>query len=131
MNQNSPGIQQHHTHEVQTVHLGLPPHPQRRDDPAPVGGQYDSQRALDSRPVIDMARGVLAATYHCSADQAFDFLVRASQHANVKLRLIAQVLVDTTQGKELSEPVRAHVRAAVDVVCGTDRQARSAVSTGG
>jgi hypothetical protein len=66
--------------------------------------------------VIDMARGVLAAT---------------SQHANVKLRLIAQALVDTTLGTELPEPVRAHVRAAVDAVCGADGQARSAFSAGG
>lgn len=89
------------------------------------------RRALASRPVIDIARGVLTATYHCSPDQAWDILVRASQHTNVKLRLIAQALVDTTQGKELRDVRRAQVTAAVDAVCGPNESAGSAFSTDG
>ena len=89
------------------------------------------RRALESRPVIDIARGVLTATYHCSPDQAWDILVRASQHANVKLRMIAQALVDTTQGKELPDALRAQVTAAVDAVCGPDGPVGSAFGTDG
>ncbi|MFL6135356.1 MAG: ANTAR domain-containing protein [Nocardioidaceae bacterium] len=32
--------------------------------------------------------------YHLTEDRAFSFLVRASSHANVKLRDIAQAMVD-------------------------------------
>jgi len=53
------------------------------------------QNALDSRAVIEQAKGVLMAQHHCSADQAFDMLVRLSQQSNRKLREIAQALVES------------------------------------
>ena len=37
------------------------------------------RRALDSRPLIEQAKGLLMAERECSADQAFDFLVQMSQ----------------------------------------------------
>ncbi len=38
------------------------------------------RRALDSRPLIEQAKGLLMAERECSADQAFDFLVRCRRN---------------------------------------------------
>jgi two-component system, response regulator / RNA-binding antiterminator len=52
--------------------------------------------ALGSRAVIDQAKGILMATRRCGADEAFDLLVHASQTRNVKLRTVAEDLVERT-----------------------------------
>jgi hypothetical protein len=51
--------------------------------------------ALASRDVIGQAQGILMEREKISADDAFDILRRASQRLNIKLRDIAQSLVDT------------------------------------
>jgi GAF domain-containing protein len=51
--------------------------------------------ALGSREVIGQAQGILMERERISADQAFDVLRRASQYLNIKLREVAQTLVDT------------------------------------
>jgi GAF domain-containing protein len=51
--------------------------------------------ALSSREVIGQAQGILMERERIPADQAFDVLRRASQYLNVKLREVAQTLVDT------------------------------------
>jgi GAF domain-containing protein len=51
--------------------------------------------AMRSRAVIEQAKGILMArSPHLSADDAFDLLRKASQRENVKLRDIAQRIVD-------------------------------------
>jgi GAF domain-containing protein len=50
--------------------------------------------ALHSRKVIGQAIGILMERYQMDEDRAFAFLVRASSHGNVKLRQVAQELVD-------------------------------------
>jgi GAF domain-containing protein len=55
------------------------------------------QKALDSRAVIDQAKGILMGGHHCSPDAAFDLLVRQSRDTNRKLRDIAQDIVDDVQ----------------------------------
>jgi GAF domain-containing protein len=52
------------------------------------------QTALTSRAVIDQAKGILMGQQRIDAEAAFDVLRRASQRENVKLRDIAQRLVD-------------------------------------
>jgi GAF domain-containing protein len=52
--------------------------------------------AMQSRAVIEQAKGVLMATRHCDADTAFADLVSLSQHSHRKLREVAQALVDST-----------------------------------
>ncbi len=54
--------------------------------------------ALDSRKVIDMALGILIARHHCSPDEAFALLSKASQNHNRKLRDLAQSLVESEGG---------------------------------
>jgi len=65
----------------------------------------DLQVALGSREVIGQAQGILMERERITAQQAFDLLRRASQHLNVKLRDVAQELVDTG-AVPVSEPTR-------------------------
>ena len=53
------------------------------------------QRALESRAVIDQAKGVLVERYKLTPDQAFQLLAQASMNANRKVRDIADHLVHT------------------------------------
>lgn len=54
------------------------------------------EKALESRGVIDQAKGILMAQRRCSADDAFQVLVELSQRSNRKLRDVAQELVRAT-----------------------------------
>ena len=51
--------------------------------------------ALDSRAVIDQAKGILMERFKLSADQAFSALARVSMEHNTKVRDIAQRFVQT------------------------------------
>jgi GAF domain-containing protein len=53
------------------------------------------QTALVSREIIGQAQGILMERERITAEQAFDLLRRSSQHLNLKLRDVAQELVDT------------------------------------
>jgi GAF domain-containing protein len=53
------------------------------------------QEAMLSRAVIEQAKGILMAERGCDEDTAFDLLRAASQRQNVKLREVAQRLVDS------------------------------------
>ena len=57
------------------------------------------QHAMESRAVIEQAKGILMAVQRCSADAAFDILVRASQNQNRKLRAIASEIVERHTAK--------------------------------
>jgi GAF domain-containing protein len=50
--------------------------------------------AMKHRAVIEQAKGMLMTTQGCDEDDAFQLLVRASQRENLKLRDIAQRIVD-------------------------------------
>jgi len=50
--------------------------------------------AMHSRKTIGQAIGIVMERYDVSEDAAFGFLVRASQAGNLKLREVAQALVD-------------------------------------
>ncbi len=51
------------------------------------------ERALDSRAVIDQAKGVLMAVHGVDADGAFAMLVETSQRTNTKVRVVAEELL--------------------------------------
>jgi GAF domain-containing protein len=55
-------------------------------------------RAMQSRAVIEQAKGMLMSTYRISADAAFDLLVQRSQTENHKLRDVAIDIVDQAGG---------------------------------
>jgi ANTAR domain-containing protein len=51
------------------------------------------RRALESRAVIEQAKGIAMERYGLTADVAWAWLVRTSQNRNVKLRVVAEELV--------------------------------------
>ncbi len=73
--------------------------------------------ALLSRSLIEQAKGIVMAKEACSAAEAFDRLRGASQNNHVKLRTVAQLLVDSVAEKPTSRfagndarPVRQRAR---------------------
>ncbi|MCA1220139.1 ANTAR domain-containing protein [Streptomyces sp. 8L] len=71
------------------------------------------RHALESHPVIDMARGLVMAAGGCTPDDAWRVLVEVSQHTNIKLRDIAQSLVDGVDGPPPAPPVREALNASL------------------
>jgi GAF domain-containing protein len=55
------------------------------------------RKAMESRAVIEQAKGMIMARDRCTADEAFDMLNRISQQQNVKLRDLAQIIVDSAR----------------------------------
>jgi GAF domain-containing protein len=55
--------------------------------------------AIASRKVIGQAIGILMERYQIDEDRAFQFLIRASQTGNLKLKAVAEELVTTTNGR--------------------------------
>jgi GAF domain-containing protein len=53
------------------------------------------QTALESRAVIDQAKGILMERHKLTAEQAFQVLAQASMRGNIKLRDVADQLVHT------------------------------------
>lgn len=62
--------------------------------------------ALGTREIIGEALGILMERERITSDQAFDILRRASQHLNIKLRDVAQNLVDTGESPDTGESGR-------------------------
>ena len=60
-----------------------------------VGRAEHLRAALDSRAVIDQAKGILMERFKMSADQAFSALARLSMESNTKVRDIAERFVET------------------------------------
>jgi GAF domain-containing protein len=59
------------------------------------------QAALVTRELIGQAQGILIERERITADQAFGVLRQASQHLNIKLREVAQNLVDTGERPDI------------------------------
>ncbi|MGW3312761.1 ANTAR domain-containing protein [Streptomyces sp. NPDC001073] len=74
------------------------------------------KRAMLTRPVIDLARGVLMASYGLSPEAAWNVLADVSQRTNTKLHQLAEELVDSVNGPPLSQSLRQQLTAAVDAV---------------
>jgi GAF domain-containing protein len=56
----------------------------------------DMRRAMETRAVIEQAKGILVAQRHCTPEQAFELLTRLSQTTHRKLRDCAADLVTST-----------------------------------
>ncbi|WP_308124829.1 ANTAR domain-containing protein [Streptomyces sp. NEAU-YJ-81] len=78
-------------------------------------------QALESRAVIDQARGMVMALAPCSSDRAWDLLVDVSQHCNIKLRDVAAALVAMTTDR-LPEPIQRELRRALRRLHMADRR---------
>ncbi|MDN3020399.1 ANTAR domain-containing protein [Streptomyces sp. S.PB5] len=71
------------------------------------------RRAMQTRGLIDLARGILMATFSLSAEEAWTVLVMTSQNTNTKLHRTARQLVDSVRGEPLPAAPRRHLSAAV------------------
>ena len=49
---------------------------------------------LETRAVIEQAKGILMATYRCGPDEALDLLHRASRAGGLKMHTLAAKVVD-------------------------------------
>jgi GAF domain-containing protein len=65
----------------------------------------DLAQAMKSRATIEQAKGILMGAQRCSADEAFQVLVRASQRENRKLREIADAIVARTIDSHNKVPI--------------------------
>ncbi|MFD7859396.1 ANTAR domain-containing protein [Streptomyces microflavus] len=68
------------------------------------------EQAVVSHAVIDQASGMLMAWTRCSPQEAWAKLVRVSQHANVKVRLVAEAVVAAAEGGEVPLEINRHLR---------------------
>ncbi|MDG4865425.1 ANTAR domain-containing protein [Streptomyces sp. T-3] len=104
------------------------PELRRVPTPAPVAEEVDPlaaemselrarndqlSRALNSRAVIDQARGMVMVLAPCSSERAWGLLVDVSQRCNVKLRIVAAALVATADDEALPEHMRRELRGAL------------------
>ncbi|MFF5138469.1 ANTAR domain-containing protein [Streptomyces sp. NPDC013157] len=105
----------------------------------PQGGNADDgvlrtevvqlRRAMRTRPDIDLARGVLMATFGLSPDAAWEVLVTTSQHTNTKLHHLARDVLTTVHGAALPDAVRKQLTAAVATARRTDGRPSGATPT--
>ncbi|MDF3140577.1 MULTISPECIES: anti-sigma factor antagonist [unclassified Streptomyces] len=104
------------------------PSPDSQDAPAQhahdtqtsEGADYDLRievaqlrRAMQTRPTIDLARGILMASFSLSSEEAWTVLVAASQNTNTKLHSLAGDLVTAVKGDALSDAVQEQLSSAV------------------
>lgn len=71
------------------------------------------RRAMQTRPTIDLARGILMASFSLSSDEAWTVLVAASQNTNTKLHALAGDLVTAVKGDALPEALQEQLSSAV------------------
>jgi GAF domain-containing protein len=69
-----------------------------------VRESHNFSRAIDSRKLIGQAQGILMERYDLDQDKAFEVLRRYSQNSNVKLRDVAQMVLDTRRLPPPSTP---------------------------
>ncbi|MFD9006451.1 ANTAR domain-containing protein [Streptomyces sp. NPDC059582] len=87
------------------------------------------RRAMLTRPVIDLARGVLMATFRLSPEDAWGVLVRVSQRTNTKLHLVAEDVLGSIDGHSLSEHMQQQLAAAVRNPAASPAAAHQQLST--
>jgi GAF domain-containing protein len=61
-------------------------------------------QAIDARKLIGQAQGILMERYDLDDERAFEVLRRYSQNSNVKLRDVAQMVVDTRSLPDAAPP---------------------------
>lgn len=71
------------------------------------------RRAMETRPVIDMARGVLMASFGLSPDDAWGVLVSISQNTNTKLHLVAEEVVSAVTEGRIPKPFRRQLATTI------------------
>jgi hypothetical protein len=57
--------------------------------------------AMESRTVIDVATGIIIAQNRCTQEEAIELIKKASSNRNVKLRAVAQAIVESAGGGQI------------------------------
>lgn len=71
------------------------------------------RREMRTRPSIDVARGIVMASFGLSSEDAWTVLVTASQNTNTKLHHLAEGLMGAVHGEPVAEEVRQQMAVAV------------------
>ena len=70
----------------------------RWPDPSTVDALQEElaglRAAMRTRAVIEQAKGIVMSQHRCGPEQAFQLLVRISQHRHAKLHEVAAAMVD-------------------------------------
>ncbi|MEU8588847.1 ANTAR domain-containing protein [Streptomyces sp. NPDC048664] len=72
------------------------------------------KEAVASHAVVDQAIGMLVALGHVTPDQGWEVLREVSQHANIKLRNVAEMILVWGRGGSLPEDLRALLEDTLD-----------------
>lgn len=72
------------------------------------------RQAMDSRATIEQAKGIVMCRYGIDADSAFQLLRRWSMETNVKVRIVALMLVDVVAKGTVTTNLEAAVLAMID-----------------
>ncbi|WP_413759311.1 ANTAR domain-containing protein [Streptomyces sp. MMBL 11-3] len=70
--------------------------------------------AVRSHAVVDQAIGVVIATGRLRPEQGWNALVGVSQHTNIKLRHVAELVVEWARTGHLASDVRAELEQQLD-----------------
>ncbi|MGW2231562.1 ANTAR domain-containing protein [Streptomyces formicae] len=71
------------------------------------------KKAVDSHATVDQAIGIVVALGQVTPEQGWDVLQEVSQHTNIKLRTIADLIVTWGQNGELPAEVQAELGASL------------------
>ena len=80
---------------VPTTSAPSPRDGERPTEAPPTDEAEQMRRALASRAVIEQAKGIAMERYGLPAEVAWSFLVRTSQNRNLKVRVVAEELVNS------------------------------------
>jgi AmiR/NasT family two-component response regulator len=64
--------------------------------------------AMESRAIIEQAKGIIMGQRRCTAEEAFTLLRKVSQDSNRKLRDVATALVAEAHGGSTTDGSRSH-----------------------
>ncbi|MCX5173575.1 ANTAR domain-containing protein [Streptomyces antibioticus] len=70
--------------------------------------------ALSSHAVVDQAIGMMVALGRVSPDQGWDVLKEVSQHTNIKLRNVAELILIWGREGEIPADIRTELEDALD-----------------
>jgi hypothetical protein len=77
------------------------------------GVNRDLLQAMRSRSVINVATGILMAQSRCSQSEAFELLAKVSNTRNVKLRIVAEEILQRFDGDPVGTASGARPSSAV------------------
>ncbi|GAA5030132.1 ANTAR domain-containing protein [Streptomyces siamensis] len=85
------------------------------DDPRRLREEIDQLKAaVTSHAVVDQAIGMMVALGRVTPEQGWDVLREVSQHTNIKLRAVAEMIIVWGQQGELPADVRAVLEETLD-----------------